>query len=111
MDENLKQVRPDWSLEERRHHLGAFLFLDYKSHVQGVRYLSEGEKSRLALALIAARAPDVLLLDEVTNNLDISTKKYLALALKAYPGMLIVNSHEQQFLDDIQIARYLQLKP
>ncbi len=107
VDENLKRARPDWSLEERRHHLGAFLFLDHNSHVQLVGYLSEGEKSRLALALIAANPPDVLLLDEVTNNLDISTKNYLAAALKSYPGTLVVNSHEKKLLDDIGVSQFL----
>jgi ATPase subunit of ABC transporter with duplicated ATPase domains len=102
----LVKVRPDWTQDERAHHLSSFLFLHHNSHHQPVYSLSEGEKARLSLAVIAAHSPDILLLDEVTNNLDIRTKEHLINVLNAYPGTLIVNSHETQFLEAISLHRH-----
>lgn len=110
VDASLADLRPDWTKEERQRHLGAYLFLDYRQHEQLVQTLSEGEKARLALALLAAKAPDILLLDEVTNNLDIKTKEHLIEVLQAYPGTLIINCHEREFLHAVGIDIWFDLE-
>ena len=71
--------------------------------------LSGGEKARLSLAQIAARTPKLLILDEITNNLDLETKQHVVQVLKAYPGAMIVISHDEDFLQEIEIDNYYQI--
>ena len=65
--------------------------------------LSGGEKARLSLSLIAAKTPRLLILDEITNNLDLETKEHVIQVLKQYPGAMIIISHEEDFLEAIDI--------
>lgn len=99
----LKLRRPDWSEAERLRHLNSFLFTDFRVVEQQISSLSEGEKARLSLALLAADAPDLLILDEVSNNLDLGTKEHLIQVLNAYEGALLVNSHETAFLEQLSL--------
>ena len=73
--------------------------------------LSGGERFRAAVAqvLLADPVPQLLMLDEPTNNLDISSVDWLVQALEAYTGALIVVSHDEDFCRRIRIDRTLNL--
>lgn len=66
-----------------------------------VRYLSGGQKTRVALSKLLLKNPDILLLDEPTNHLDLSAIYFLENFLKEYKGTIIIISHDRYFLDII----------
>ena len=66
-----------------------------------VKFLSGGQKTRLALGIQLSRKPDVLLLDEPTNHLDIETLGWLERFLSDYDGCVMVVSHDRYFLDRV----------
>ncbi len=88
--------------------LGAFMFSKQKVF-SNVRYLSEGEKARLLIAILICQNNDFLILDEPTNHLDLESREVLADALKDYPGGFIVVSHDRYFLQQIGINRVLKI--
>ena len=63
--------------------------------------LSGGQKTRLALARLLVRTPDVLVLDEPTNHLDTQSIEWLESFLKSYQGTLLVISHDRQLLTTV----------
>ena len=63
--------------------------------------LSGGEKRRVALCQLLLRQPDLLLLDEPTNHLDAETIAWLEKHLRAYPGAVIMVTHDRYFLDNV----------
>ncbi len=97
-------VRPDFSDLAARNFLARFLFTG-DDVFKPVDKLSGGEQSRLRLARLMLRAPQVLLLDEPTNHLDIRAREALEAALAAFPGTIVAVSHDRYFLD--QIAQHL----
>lgn len=103
--DSILELRPDWTQIEARRHLNDFIFRKNEEVNALVSSLSGGEKARLSLAVIAAKTPRLLILDEVTNNLDLETREHLIQVLQAYPGALIVISHDEDFLERIGIAR------
>ena len=63
--------------------------------------LSGGQKSKVAFAHLIYSAPEILLLDEPTNHLDVETREYIINYLKKYNGMVLVISHDVDFLNKI----------
>lgn len=100
----MKQNASTLTDRELREHLARFLFRKNDEINIEVRYLSGGEKTRLSLALIAANVPKLLILDEITNNIDIITREHVIQVLKYYPGAMIVISHDDNFLQEIDIV-------
>ena len=88
-----------------RRHLAAFLFCKNEEVHALVSSLSGGERARLTLAQIAAKTPKVLILDEITNNLDLETREHVIQVLKEYSGAMIVISHDADFLEEIGIQK------
>jgi ATP-binding cassette subfamily F protein uup len=87
--------QPDWTdaaLLER-------LWFGTDAQWAPVRLLSGGERRRLQLALVLRQAPNVLLLDEPTNDLDLDTLRAMEDLLDAWPGTLVVVSHDRAFLE------------
>src|SRR5690554_5805478 len=73
--------------------------------------LSGGERMRLSLCCltIQSKSPDIIILDEPTNNLDIQNLEILTTAINEYQGTLIVVSHDETFLEQIKIKRTMEL--
>ena len=71
----------------------------YEQARQPIGSLSGGERSRLQLALVMLRQPNLLLLDEPTNNLDIASVEVLEDALDDFVGTVLIVSHDRYFLD------------
>jgi ATP-binding cassette subfamily F protein uup len=86
-----------------RAYLKRFLFADERMTTL-VRHLSGGERSRLLLARILKRGGNFLMLDEPTNDLDLPTLRVLEEALIAFPGVVMVVSHDRYFLNRVCTA-------
>jgi len=83
-----------------RSYLKRFLFADDRISTQ-VKHLSGGERSRLLLARILKSGGNFLILDEPTNDLDLATLRVLEEALVAFPGVVLVVSHDRYFLNRV----------
>lgn len=80
--------------------LGAFMF-DKDASDKQIKYLSGGERTRLAMIKLLLEPVNVLILDEPTNHLDLKTKEILKEALTSFDGTLIIVSHDRDFLDGL----------
>ena len=81
--------------------LGRFLFSGWEQHEKPVTALSGGERRRLALALVVASGANFLVLDEPTNHLDLESREALEAALDAFPGTVLLVSHDRALLDAV----------
>ncbi|MEU9098514.1 ABC-F family ATP-binding cassette domain-containing protein [Streptomyces sp. NPDC048361] len=108
--ENVARYAPGASDNAIRARLARFLFKGARAE-RPAGTLSGGERFRAALAalLLAEPAPQLLMLDEPTNNLDMASVSALTAALDAYEGALIVASHDVPFLESIGVTRWLLL--
>ncbi len=95
--QHFARIAPETREQELRNMLGGFGFSgDVVS--QPVAPLSGGEKARLALALVVWHKPNLLLLDEPSNHLDVETREALTRALAEYSGSLLLVSHDRHLL-------------
>ncbi|MEV8589117.1 ATP-binding cassette domain-containing protein [Streptomyces sp. NPDC051180] len=108
--ENVARLAPTATGNAIRARLARFLFRGARAD-RPVGTLSGGERFRATLAalLLADPAPQLLMLDEPTNNLDMASVRKLTEALDAYEGALIVASHDVTFLESLGITRWLLL--
>jgi ATP-binding cassette subfamily F protein 3 len=81
--------------------LGKFLFSGWDEHEKPVAVLSGGERRRLALAVTVASGANFLVLDEPTNHLDLESREALEAALVAFPGTVLLVSHDRALLDAV----------
>jgi ATP-binding cassette subfamily F protein 3 len=93
----LREEYPEMLEQEARNMLAAFLFVGEDVHKK-INVLSGGEKVRLQLCKIFASKPNLLILDEPTNHMDIANKEYLEELLKNYKGTLLFVSHDRYFI-------------
>ncbi|MGV9539919.1 ribosomal protection-like ABC-F family protein [Nocardia beijingensis] len=108
--ENLAVFAQNMPESRRRNLLARFLFRGSRVDLP-VGVLSGGERLRATLAcvLFAEPAPQLLLLDEPTNNLDLISVGQLESALNAYRGAFVVVSHDERFLAEVGVRRWLRL--
>ncbi|MFF4160204.1 ABC-F family ATP-binding cassette domain-containing protein [Streptomyces sp. NPDC001678] len=104
-EEHFTEVGDDWDVEERALAALDGLGLGRIGLDRTLGELSGGESVLLRLAALLLRRPDVLLLDEPTNNLDLYARRRLYAAVDAWPGVMVVVSHDRELLDRVdQIA-------
>ncbi|MGW0130557.1 ABC-F family ATP-binding cassette domain-containing protein [Streptomyces sp. NPDC003299] len=108
--ENVARFAPGATNNRIRAQLARFLFRGARAD-QRAATLSGGERFRAALAalMLAEPAPQLLMLDEPTNNLDMASVRQLTTALESYEGALLVASHDLPFLQSLGITRWLLL--
>ncbi|MFH9731620.1 ABC-F family ATP-binding cassette domain-containing protein [Streptomyces sp. NPDC017260] len=109
--ENVARFAPGATNNRIRARLARFLFRGARAD-QKAATLSGGERFRAALAalMLAEPAPQLLMLDEPTNNLDMASVRQLTTALESYEGALLVASHDLPFLESIGITRRLLME-
>ncbi|MDR2104258.1 MAG: ATP-binding cassette domain-containing protein [Deferribacteraceae bacterium] len=98
--ENVSSIS-NYPAAQIRTHLNDFLFSTDNDINCKANSLSCGEKARLSLAIAAVTPKTLLILDEITNNIDIKTKRYITALLKEFPAALILISHEHDFIEDV----------
>lgn len=94
---HLARIAPDAREQDLRNYLGGFGFSG-DAVTSKVGPMSGGEKARLALALIVWQKPNLLLLDEPSNHLDVETREALATALAEFSGSMLLVSHDRHLL-------------
>ena len=96
---------PDWSESDVRTLLAKFGLTG--EHVpRPAASLSPGERTRAALALLQAREVNLLVLDEPTNHLDLPAIEQLEQALDAFPGTVLLVTHDRRMLEAVRVDRH-----
>jgi ATP-binding cassette subfamily F protein 3 len=95
--QHLARIAPDMREQELRNYLGGFGFSGDMVN-SSIAPMSGGEKARLALSLVVWQKPNLLLLDEPSNHLDVDTREALATALAEFPGSVLLVSHDRHLL-------------
>lgn len=96
----------DLPYEKARKQLGTFGLVSH-AHTIKMKDLSGGQKARVALAELCLNAPDVVILDEPTNNLDIESIDALAEAINEYNGGVIIVSHDERLIRDTECTLWV----
>lgn len=104
--EEFLNVNSDFLQQQARSYLALFSFKNDDVNKK-INVLSGGEKVKLKLALIFAKKPNFLILDEVTNHVDIDTKEYLKKVLSNYNGTILFISHDRDFIDNVANKMYI----
>lgn len=107
--DNLRHLLPELELHDAINTLIRF-GLD-KRTISSTRAadLSGGERAKVLLAAMSTSSPDLIILDEPTNNLDIPTIEALELALNRYRGGVVVVSHDRDFVENIGITKKIKI--
>lgn len=100
--ENLDKAAPKIETEKKILQLSYFGF-KIEQVYQKTGNFSGGQIAKLALAMLTLQPIDLLILDEITNNLDIATQEVITRVLANYIGSMIVISHNQSFLNSLQL--------
>jgi ATPase subunit of ABC transporter with duplicated ATPase domains len=109
--DNFRRLNPEADETACRASLARFMFRA-DAALQTVGSLSGGQLLRAALAcVLGVHPPQLLILDEATNNLDLDSIAAVEAGLRAYDGALLVVSHDEAFLEAIGITRRLELRP
>ncbi len=112
--EHLQQIDPRAREQDLRDYLGGFGFSGGQAEGP-TKPFSGGEKSRLALALLVYRGPNLLLLDEPTNHLDLEMRQALAQALQDFAGAMVLVSHDRHLLqvccDELWLVHERKVEP
>ncbi|MCL4392786.1 ATP-binding cassette domain-containing protein, partial [Patescibacteria group bacterium] len=101
---NLNKLSPNLPLNEVIHLLIKFN-IDKESIYNKVSKLSGGERAKIILASVIANHSNIIILDEPTNNLDNTTTDALKKAIIPYEGSLLIVSHNEAFIDGLNIIR------
>ena len=94
----IRRLRPDMTPEQVRTFMGGFLFTG-DDVFKPLAALSGGELSRVAVAKLILSDANLLLLDEPTNHLDIASREAVEAAVEAFPGTILMVSHDRELLD------------
>ncbi len=103
---HIQRLSPQASEQKIRNFLGGFDFHG-DAALAAIRPFSGGEKARLALALVAWQQPNLLLLVEPTNHLDLEMRQALTLALQEFGGAIVLVSHDRYLLRNCVDEFYL----
>lgn len=103
---HLQHLDPSIQEKEGRSFLGGFDFQGDRVF-EPISNFSGGEKARLALALLIWQRPNLLLLDEPSNHLDLEMREALALALQSYTGALVLITHDRYLIKTLVDDLYL----
>ncbi len=124
IDQNYSLLEDERTIYEQAQHFNINLLEEHEVKIRLDRFLfsrdewdktctclSGGEKMRLMICClnIFNKSPDIIVLDEPTNNLDITNTMILSNAIKEYEGTLLVISHDEHFLQNVNISRTIEL--
>lgn len=107
--EIISETNQNLKTNEVRRFLSGFLFRYNEECNLKSKYLSGGERVRLALAKICCCPSELLILDEITNNIDLETREHVIKILKNYKNKFIVVSHDEDFLKRIDVKNFFYL--
>lgn len=124
LDQDYSLIDPALEIHQQAQRFNTAGFQEHEVNIRLTRFLftrehwdkpcgvlSGGERMRLALCCLtmSSHPPDLIILDEPTNNLDIQNMELLTAALNEYEGTLVAVSHDETFLEQINIERTLEL--